>query len=119
MNSSRATTPRPDSITIDTESAGEGSLLMFRDSFGELLYPYLAAEFGSARFSRQAAYDLTTAASLGSDTVVIELVERKPALFDRLCRHLPPRPSARSTPPPPWTRARACRSRPRRPPAGC
>ena len=67
---------RPDSITIDTESAGDGSLLMFRDSFGELLYPYLAAEFGSARFSRQAAYDLTTAASLGSDTVVIELVER-------------------------------------------
>ena len=67
---------RPDSITIDTESAGEGSLLMFRDSFGELLYPYLADAFGSARFSRQAAYDLTLAAGLGADTVAVEIVER-------------------------------------------
>ena len=67
---------RPDSITIDTESGGEGALLMFRDSFGELLYPYLADAFGSARFSRQAAYDLTLAAGLGADTVAVEIVER-------------------------------------------
>lgn len=67
---------RPDSITIDTTGGGSGSLLMFRDSFGELLYPYLADSFASARFSRQTAYDLTMAAQLGSTAVVVEIVER-------------------------------------------
>lgn len=67
---------RPDSITIDTAADGEGSLLMFRDSFGELLYPFMAEGFASARFSRQAAYDLTTAEELSSTAIVIELVER-------------------------------------------
>ncbi len=79
---------RPDSITIDTAGAGEGTLLMFRDSFGELLYPFMAEGFASARFSRQAAYDLTMAEELSADCVVIEIVERnlswiyeQPALF--------------------------------------
>lgn len=61
---------------------------MFRDSFGELLYPFMAEGFASARFSRQAAYDLTTAEELSSTAVVIELVERnlswlyeQPAVF--------------------------------------
>lgn len=67
---------RPDSITIDTRGGGEGALLMFRDSFGELLYPYMADSWAEARFSRQAAYDLSAAAELGSSAVVIELVER-------------------------------------------
>ena len=67
---------RPDSITIDTEGAGEGRLLMFRDSFGELLYPFMAEGFADARFSRQAAYDLSLAEELSADCVVIEIVER-------------------------------------------
>ena len=67
---------RPDSITIDTEGAGEGRLLMFRDSFGELLYPFMAEGFAEARFSRQAAYDLSLAEELSADCVVIEIVER-------------------------------------------
>ena len=67
---------RPDSITIDTTGSGSGSLLMFRDSFGELLYPFMTASWAEARFSRQSVYDLTTAAELGSDAVVVELVER-------------------------------------------
>lgn len=67
---------RPDSITIDTQGQGEGTLLMFRDSFGELLYPYMADSWAEARFSRQADYDLRQAAELDSDAVVIELVER-------------------------------------------
>ena len=67
---------RPDSITIDTEGAGDGRLLMFRDSFGELLYPFMAEGFAEARFSRQAAYDLTLAEELSADCVVIEIVER-------------------------------------------
>ncbi len=67
---------RPDSITIDTVSDGEGCLLMFRDSFGELLYPFLADSWGSARFSRQSAYDLRAAQELGADAVAVEIVER-------------------------------------------
>lgn len=45
----------PDSITIDTTGSGSGSLLMFRDSFGELLYPFMAASWAEARFSRQSS----------------------------------------------------------------
>lgn len=62
----------PSSITLTTEGAGEGSLLAYRDSFGSLLYPYLADSFASARFSRAAAYDLTQA----GEYVLVEIVER-------------------------------------------
>ena len=61
-----------DSITLTTESNKSGSLLVYRDSFGNLLYPYLADSYGSVRFSRSTAYDLT----LEADHVLIELVER-------------------------------------------
>lgn len=67
----------PTDLRIDTASAGrEGSLLCFRDSFGNNLHPYLAESFTSAVFSRQTAYDLTAIADYAADTVVIELVER-------------------------------------------
>lgn len=63
---------RPDSITLQTQSEETGSLLVYRDSFGNLLYPYLADSFGSVRFSRSTTYDLTGEEEL----VVLELVER-------------------------------------------
>ncbi len=63
---------KPDSITLQTQGAGQGHLLAYRDSFGNLLYPYLAESYGSARFSRSTTYDLT----LKGDYVLIELVER-------------------------------------------
>ncbi len=63
---------KPDSISLKTESGGEGSLLAYRDSFGNLLYPYLADSFASAHFSRAVRYDLTQP----GDYVLIELVER-------------------------------------------
>ncbi len=63
---------KPDSIRLQTESPQTGTLLAYRDSFGNLLYPYLAASFGSCTFSRSATYDLT-----GShDAVLVEIVER-------------------------------------------
>lgn len=76
MNFNQGENVRPDSITIDTTGAGELNLLMFRDSFGELLYPFMAESSAAARFSRMAAYDLTLAEELSSTAVVIELVER-------------------------------------------
>lgn len=63
---------RSDSLNIKTQGAGTGSLLVYRDSFGNLLYPYLAAGVGDAHFSRSVIYDFTKEA----DRIVIELVER-------------------------------------------
>ena len=73
---------KPDSNTLTTQSSAGGSLLCYRDSFGNLLYPYLAASLGQCRFSRAVSYDLT----LPSDAVVIELVERN---LPYLTRYLP------------------------------
>ncbi len=70
------TDTRPDSITIVTAGEGNGSLLAYRDSFGNDLYPFLADGFASARFSRSTVYDLTAAEKTGADTVLVELVER-------------------------------------------
>lgn len=61
-----------DSITLQTQGQGCGKLLAYRDSFGNLLYPYLADTYGEARFSRSPVYDLT----LDADYVLIQLVER-------------------------------------------
>lgn len=63
---------KPDSITLLTQGNGQTDLLAYRDSFGNLLYPYLADSYGTARFSRSVSYDLT----LESDHVMIELVQR-------------------------------------------
>jgi len=62
---------------IQTEAAGRtGSLLMFRDSFGNTLYPFMAEEYGRALFSRSMPYQMSLLEETGADTVVIELVER-------------------------------------------
>ena len=65
-----------DDMTITTEGAGQGSLLMFRDSSGRNLYPYLADAFSQAYFSRMNSYDLTLIGTQSADTVVVELAER-------------------------------------------
>ena len=83
---------RPDSITIQTESDGQGSLFAFRDSFGNLLYPYLADSFADARFSRSSAYNLAQAAGSGADYVLIELVERN---LPDLLEYVPVMPAPR------------------------
>lgn len=64
----------PDDIIIETAGQGEGSLLMFRDSFGNALHPLLAESFGHAFFTRAVPYDLTKAGEWGC--VVLEIVER-------------------------------------------
>ena len=77
---------RPDAITLTTEGAGEGNLLCYRDSFGMLLFPYLADSYGSAKFSRAVSYDLTGS----EDYVAIELVERN---IPYLIQNIPVMPS--------------------------
>lgn len=64
-------------ITIRTRDAAEsGSLLMFRDSFGNNLYPFLAERYGAACFSRAMPYNLSYIRREQADTVVVEIVER-------------------------------------------
>ncbi len=77
---------KPDSVTLRTAGGGEKSLLAYRDSFGSLLYPYLAARFGEACFSRSATYDLTQP----GDCVLVEIVERN---LRNLMRYVPLMPA--------------------------
>ena len=72
-------------MTIEsTCRTGTGTLLCWRDSFGNSLYPYLAQRFEKATFLRASSYDLT---KLGeADTVIIELVERN---IPRLVQNAP------------------------------
>ena len=70
-----ASSENPDSITISTQSdSGAGSLLMYRDSFGRALYPYLAEVFAEAQFSRKNDYNPEALTPGG--TLVVELGER-------------------------------------------
>ncbi len=61
---------------ISTQSVADGSLVMYRDSFGNALLPFLAESFGSAYFSRGVPYDLSDLIVHGADTLVIERAER-------------------------------------------
>lgn len=65
-----------ENLTIMTHGGGKGSLLMFRDSFGNLLYPYMADSFDAALFSRSMPYRLDLVSQREADYVVAELVER-------------------------------------------
>ena len=55
---------------------GEGSLLMFRDSFGNTLHTFMAESFASACFSRAMPYDLSLLDSENPDTLILEITER-------------------------------------------
>ena len=62
---------------IQTENPDRsGSLLMFRDSFGNLLHTFLADAYGQAAFSRAMPYTMSLLDQTGADTVLIEIVER-------------------------------------------
>ena len=66
-----------DDITITTEcDEGEGSLLIFRDSSGRSLYPYLAQTFAQTYISRLNNYQLNLTEEQQADVVVVELAER-------------------------------------------
>lgn len=66
-----------DDLVIRTACGGQsGSLLMFRDSFGNTLHADLAEDFAAACFSRAMPYDLTELEQENADTLVIEIVER-------------------------------------------
>lgn len=65
--------------TVNPEK--QGILLMYRDSFGESLLPFMAEEYGEAYFSRLVPYNLENLVLYHPDTVIIERVERKISAF--------------------------------------
>lgn len=94
----------PDSLTIMTTGSGGGSLVMFRDSFGNLLYPYLADHFAHALFSRS-IYRMNLAEQQEADFVVLELVERN---IPYLIQNIPVMPAPVRDPRPAQTVDASC-----------
>lgn len=86
-----------DDVTIKTLcEGGEGKLLMYRDSFGEAILPYMAEQFASAEFSRITPYRLDESVFMNADTVIVEIVERN---LPRLAQTAPfmPAPEVQET----------------------
>ena len=70
-----ASSENADALRLNTQQeTGEGALLMYRDSFGRALYPYLAESYAEAQFSRSNDYSPDALPEGG--TLVVELVER-------------------------------------------
>ena len=63
---------------IETEASGKkGTLVMFRDSFGNTLLPFMAGQFERAVFSKESPYRLQKVAEEQEpDLIIIEKVER-------------------------------------------
>ena len=61
---------------VTTTDGADGSLLMFRDSFGNSLIDLFSEEFAVSYFSKQEPYDLSKMDRFDSDIVVLEKVER-------------------------------------------
>lgn len=56
--------------------AKSGSLVMYRDSFGNALLPFMADAYGNSYFSRGVPYQLSDVDTMAADTVVVERAER-------------------------------------------
>ncbi|MDE6035028.1 MAG: hypothetical protein K2G36_03870 [Ruminococcus sp.] len=66
-----------DDMSIKTSCDGKtGNLLMYRDSYGEAILPFMAECFGKAEFSRIVPYRLDNIGGENADTLIIEIVER-------------------------------------------
>lgn len=55
---------------------GQGSALIYRDSFGNTLIPYFAENFKECNFSKITPYNMSDVLEYNPDITIIELVER-------------------------------------------
>lgn len=67
-----------DDITIRTTSAAQNgkSILVYRDSFGRAMIPFMGGSFSQAVFNRSTPYDLSLIEKTECDYVLFEIVER-------------------------------------------
>lgn len=64
-----------DDLLITTHNDnGKGSVLLFRDSFGNALFSFFSRDFNEATISRAIPYDITSIDDV--DVVIVEIVER-------------------------------------------
>ncbi len=63
-------------MVITTRGGGEGRLLMYRDSFGSAMLPYLASSFRESKLLRGTPYDISEIERYSPDYVIIEIAER-------------------------------------------
>lgn len=75
-----------DDPLIETWSEKKGNLILYRDSFGIALLPFMADEYGRAYFSKETPYDLEKAAAYLPGDVMLEIVERN---LPQLCQEAP------------------------------
>jgi len=61
---------------VTTSSEATGTLIVYRDSFGNALLPWLAATAGEATFSKLIPYNALQIEDLGADAVIVERAER-------------------------------------------
>jgi hypothetical protein len=71
---------------IWTRGKGLGTLVMYRDSFGNALLPYLATQTKDAEFSKLLPYNALHIVDRGADFVLVERAERH---LDYLARNAP------------------------------
>ena len=63
-------------ICTSAEDGNGKSILVYRDSFGRALIPYMGGTFDHVTFNRSTPYDLSLVQSVECDYVLIEIVER-------------------------------------------
>lgn len=68
--------PILETVSVTDEAKTNGTLLMYRDSFGNNLIPYMAEAFSRAYFTKYTPYDLTLVTSKNARHVIIERAER-------------------------------------------
>lgn len=73
-------------MVIETENPGaQGSVVMFRDSFGNALLPYVADEFEHGFFTKAVPFNIELIDSYDADTMILEVVERHiPTLISKV-----------------------------------
>ncbi len=80
----------PDDLVINTVcEQGEGSLLMFRDSFGRALIPLLSQRFAACTYTRDTHVPLYRLEQTKTDLVIYELVERNLMQLLEYTPHMP------------------------------
>lgn len=86
----------PDDLMINTAcQQGEGSLLMFRDSFGRALIPLLSQRFAACTYTRDSHVPLYLLEQNQTDLVIYELVERN---LNHLLEYTPHMPAPQVEP---------------------
>lgn len=79
-------TKNVEDISLKTENLEkDGSIVMYRDSFGNALIPFLADEFKNGYFTKAIPYNWELADIYNADSVVIEIAQRHiPSLIEGL-----------------------------------